>query len=361
MSEMRDMLLDSARRILADHCAPAEVIRAEQGEWPAALWQALESAGLPLMLVPESLGGSGLDWADALALLRLAGRYSAPVPLGETLLAADLLARAGIAPPSGPLSVAPARAGDAPRLENGDGPALSGTLRRVPWGRYAAGVAVVARAGDDWRVALADPADGVIEEGVNLAGEARDEMRFERAPVRVGEALAEADAGFVLRMHGALVRAAQMTGAMDRALELSVAYAGEREQFGRPIGRFQAIQQQLAVMTGDVAAAGAALEAAGERLGRGDAWFFAAVARTRIAEAAGPAASVAHQVHGAMGFTYEHSLHLSTRRLWSWREEFGSEREWGERIGRALAVRGADALWPLLTETETGDPHPPRD
>jgi len=236
---------------------------------------------------------------------------------------------------------------------------LSGTLQRVPWGRYAAGIAAVVRDGDGRRVVLVDPAHGVIEEGVNLAGEPRDGISFERAPVRFGELLPEADVSFLLRMYGALVRAAQMTGAMDRALELAVAYAGEREQFGRPIGRFQAIQQQLAVMTGDVAASSAALEAAGERLGREGAWFFAAVACARIAEAAGPAASVAHQVHGAMGFTYEHSLHLSTRRLWSWREEFGSEREWGERIGRSLAARGADALWPLLTETETGDTQPP--
>ncbi len=355
MNEMRTLLLDTAHRVFQDHCRVDVILGAEQGAWPAPLWDAVESTGLPLMLAPEALGGSGLAWPDALAVLRVAGSHSLPVPLGEAMLAADLLGQAGIAPPSGPLTVAAAGTQDAPRLtRQGDGWLLSGALRRVPWARHAAGVAVLARYRQAWHVALVDPADAVIEQGANLAGEPRDTLTCERVPLRVCGALAAAEPDRGLWMHGALVRAAQMTGALDRALELSVRYAGERVQFGRPIGRFQAIQQQLAVMTGDVAAAGAALQAAGERLEGPGAWLFAAIAKVRVSEAAGPAAAVAHQVHGAMGFTYEHSLHLSTRRLWSWREEFGNELEWGERVGQALAARGADALWPLLTETEAG-------
>ena len=69
----------------------------------------------------------------------------------------------------------------------------------------------------------------------------------------------------------------------------------------------------------------------------------------RGGEAAGTGAAIAHQVHGAMGFTYEHSLHHATRRLWSWREEFGNEAVWAARLGRMVAERGADGLWPFIT------------
>ncbi len=71
----------------------------------------------------------------------------------------------------------------------------------------------------------------------------------------------------------------------------------------------------------------------------------------RVGEAAGNGAAIAHQVHGAMGFTYEHSLHQATRRLWSWREEFGNEAHWAELLGHMVAARGADALWPFVTGT----------
>jgi len=74
-----------------------------------------------------------------------------------------------------------------------------------------------------------------------------------------------------------------------------------------------------------------------------------AVAKVRVGEAAGNGAAIAHQVHGAMGFTYEHSLHHSTRRLWAWREEFGNEAVWAARLGRMVAERGADGLWPFIT------------
>lgn len=100
-------------------------------------------------------------------------------------------------------------------------------------------------------------------------------------------------------------------------------YAGQREQFGRPIGRFQAIQQQVALMAAEVATSRAA----------------AVIAR------------IAHQVHGALGFTLEHPLRLATTRLWSWRDECGNEAAWQAEIGRAALDAGSDGLWPLVTGT----------
>jgi acyl-CoA dehydrogenase len=147
-----------------------------------------------------------------------------------------------------------------------------------------------------------------------------------------------------------MARAAQMAGALDSMLEQGVTYATERKQFGRPIANFQAIQHSLAVVAGHVAASGLAAEQAFRAADAAlDPSFEIAVAKVRVGEAAGIAAGLVHQVHGAIGFTYEHSLHFATRRLWSWRAEFGSESGWAMELGRRVAERGADALWADLT------------
>ena len=157
-----------------------------------------------------------------------------------------------------------------------------------------------------------------------------------RAPIRVS-------------WHCALCRSVQMAGALERVLEYSLQYANERVQFGRPIGKFQAIQHMLAVLAGQAAASSAAADAAVEASRLAPDEFAVSVAKSRVGEAAGKGAEIAHQVHGAMGYTREHNLHYSTRRLWSWRDEFGNESCWQGRLGRAVAASGADALWPMLS------------
>jgi acyl-CoA dehydrogenase len=103
------------------------------------------------------------------------------------------------------------------------------------------------------------------------------------------------------------------------------------------------------VLAGHTAAAGMAAAAAFRAAERGDPAFEAAAAKIRVGEAAGVGAGIAHQSHGAIGFTYEHHLHFVTRRLWSWRAEFGGEGEWSERLGRQACARGADQLWADVT------------
>jgi acyl-CoA dehydrogenase len=151
--------------------------------------------------------------------------------------------------------------------------------------------------------------------------------------------------------YGAAVRAAQMTGALERILMQTVEYARTRVQFGKPIAAFQAIQQQLAVLAGHVAATGIASDTAFDDLAHAARRARSvAVAKIRAGEAASAATSIAHQVHGAIGITKEHSLHFATRRLWSWRAEFGAEAYWAEQLGRAACSAGADAYWPAVTQ-----------
>jgi acyl-CoA dehydrogenase len=133
-------------------------------------------------------------------------------------------------------------------------------------------------------------------------------------------------------------------------LAWTVQYAGERQQFGRPLGKFQAIQMELAEMAGEVTAVTALTDAAVQAMDRGsDFVLAAAAAKVRAGAAVEVVARLAHQVHGAIGFTQEHKLHHLTRRLWSWRDEAGSELVWSRVLGAGLLADGPDVLWPALT------------
>ena len=216
-----------------------------------------------------------------------------------------------------------------------------------PWGRQARQLVAVAG------TVLARSRRSAVEcrPGSNLAGEPRDEIVCDTA--LAADSVASLPAGIdrpLLYRLGALCRAAQIAGALEGAMAMATQYAVDRVQFGRPIGKFQAIQQQLAILAEEVAAADVAVSSAiALASGGGDLAFAAAIAKIRSGEAAGKVAEIAHQVHGAIGFTHEHSLHHLTRRLWSWRDEFGLESDWSIALGRAVAARGPAALWPLLT------------
>jgi acyl-CoA dehydrogenase len=344
MNELQTILADTVTRLFTDRVTQDIRESAEKGEWPAALWQAIEESGLTLPQIPEAQGGGGGTWQDAYIVVSAAGRFAAPLPLAETMVGAWLLSEAGLEVPTGPLTIAPVQEAEHVSLDHGaSGWRLTATATRVPWGRAAHHVVVAA----DGMIALVDAGAAQIEPDVNLALEPRDTLIWRAAPVVAARAERLPPDG--LRLLGALVRSAQMAGGLEYLLAQTVRYVGERKQFGRPIGSFQAIQHQLALLAGHAAAAGIAAANAFRAADRGDAAFEIAVAKTRTGEAAGLGAGIAHQCHGAIGFTYEHSLHFVTRRLWSWRAEFGAESFWAAEIGRGVAERGADALWSYVT------------
>jgi acyl-CoA dehydrogenase len=323
------LLTDAAARLFGD--------LAEKRNDPfTALWAPVEEAAFPLLLVPEADGGFGGSWADAFAVLRLAGYHALPLPVGEAIIAAWLLNRAGLEMPEGLATIAPEADG---KLANGR---FTGTLTNVPWGREANDV-VAAQGGQLIRL---NPADATVEPHQNIADEPRDTLRFTDAAAT--SAPSDAD----LTKLGALIRTAQIAGAMDAALAQSIAYANERVQFGKPIGKFQALQQNLAVFAEEAAAVNCAGQAAFAAAGKydGAADFEVAAAKLRANMAIGIGTSTAHQVHGAIGFTKEYSLHPLTRRLWSWRSEFGSDSHWSGILGKQVIAAGADAFWPTLTE-----------
>jgi acyl-CoA dehydrogenase len=316
--------------------------RTEGTGFDAALWATLEDTGLARLTLPAAAAGSEGTLADAAVVLAAAGAHAARVPLVETdLLAGWLLHASGIEVPDGPLT---AVCGDL----DVEGDRVRGQLARVPWACAATGVAV----STPTHVVLLGPDALTVTDGTNVAEEPRDAVAVQGTALAVAPAPGEV--AEELRLRAALGRAMLLAGAARGALAASVGYAGERVQFGRPIGRFQAVQQQLALAAAEVAAASAAASAAARTATadgiRSDAGRFAvAAAKARTSEAAGAVARIAHQVHGAIGFTREHDLRLLTTRLWAWRDEDGSDAEWNAQLGAAVLAVGAEGLWPLVT------------
>jgi acyl-CoA dehydrogenase len=339
MSEVRELMLRSLDRIVADTLdVNARVAADGAAGWPQKLWAALEAQGMTAI---GEVAEGDLGFIDAMALVRRAAYHALPVPLAETVLARRLLARAGIDVPDGALTVAAPAAMATASQRDGK---LAGKAAAVAWGGSAAGI--VLGIGDG--VVLADGSGAVIEPGFSMAGEPRDTIDLAKAKVLASAPLPEA--ARIVEAEGALLRAVQISGALACVLDHCLTWANDRVQFGRPIAKFQAMQHMLAQLAAETAAAGAAADLGLEASISAADRFAIAVAKARAGEAAGKGAAIAHQAFGAMGFTREHQLHYATRRLWSWRDEFGAESYWQAEIGRSVAARGADELWATLTE-----------
>ncbi len=353
VSEVRAMLIESATRLFADHVDAKLLDAAKRDGWSPTLWRIVDEAQLPLISIAEEAGGAGGSLSDLAAILRIAGRFSAPIPLAETATAGWMLARCGLRIAGGPLAFGPVHGETVTARRHGTQWKLSGSMQRVPWARIAQRLVVLASSPEGAIVACVDPGQCKVSPGRNLADEPRDDVVLD--DVAAAESLAAPAAAGVnhaaLALRGALTRSLLMAGALERALELAARYATERSQFGRKIGQFQAIKQELARFAGEVAAAvAAALSAAGALERCEDPLLAVASAKIRTAQAAHEGVLIAHQVHGAIGVTDEYALHHSTLRLWAWRDEFGNEAAWADKLGRAFAAAGADQLWPLLTK-----------
>ncbi len=366
MSEaMNDSMIEqSAARLFASQVDRALLTRFEAGEFPRALWQRAVDQGLTLALATEDAGGIGASWAEAYPILRGIGYWQVPLPLAETMIAGLLLSLAGATVPDGPIALVEENSDNAFVLtgndnDSGGGAQLTGSALRVRWASACRWALVSLAEPNGRQLALVDlhHADSVtLTARANMANEPSDDLQLRGAPclARLANPLPGLDSP--LRTLGAVASSAMMVGAMEWLLEQSVQYATDRVQFGRPIGKNQAIQQQLALLAGEVAAARvAAIVACSDAPGVAASdcrasVFSAAVAKIRCGEAATRATSIAHQVHGAIGFTYEHSLNFATRRLWAWREAYGADAWWAARLGQAVIQGGAAGFWPAITD-----------
>jgi acyl-CoA dehydrogenase len=350
-----DLLDTTVARLFADLMtvgAPAQSLPPEQAL--QHVWEAVAGLGIPHLFLPEAAGGFNGSWCDAGVVFRRIGLHALPAPVGETLLAHRWLQQAGAPAPEGIITIgrcaqATLRAGARSETR------FSGRVAAVPWGAQARWLLVAYDGNDTSGWALLPTASAhSMAAGSNAADEPRATLRYLDAPVVLN--WTAPDAVPALCAAGALLRAGQMAGALETTLQLAVEHAGERHQFGRAIGKFQALQQQLAVLAEETAAASCAAHSACQAADGGDAGFEIAAAKLRANRAAAQATAIAHQVHGAIGFTREHPLHRFTLRLLAWRAEFGNDRHWADYLGRSVTRAGAGPLWQQLTARDARAP-----
>jgi len=351
------------------HAVVADLLTSAQadpagGSWSEAterpVFDRLVAEGWTRVGLAESLGGSGGDIHDAAAVVAACAGSGHLLPAAEVVIsAARLLELAQLELPADaqcpiPL-MTPGSRDEAGRVRV--------RTQRVPWARWASHFLVLVADGDQTLVASIDATTADVSPGRNLADEPRDDVTVHGVtptamavvPRPLDEVLAQ------LRLAGALARSVQMAAAIESVLELTTRYCGDRRQFGRRIREFQAVQQELAALTGESAAATAALTHALAHLPAPLGWPVApiATAKIRTGMAATRAARSGHQLHGAIGITLEYPLQKFTRQLWSWRDEYGTEYEWAGLLHADVVTDHASA-WERLAPVESDDPVPVR-
>jgi acyl-CoA dehydrogenase len=332
MQEQDDLFADAARQLLQGECTPARVRAIEAGGSPRALWESLEQAGFADALVPEDAGGAGLALAQLFDVWSLAGAHALPVPLGETMLARALLAGAGVERPQAAIALAEG-------LLQPDG-----SLHCAPVRLGAVAGSVLVQHGQGWSllpVAQAQPEKAAFCLDVNLRWSAGQV----RAAPSLGIALPD---GLDLRTLQACLVAAQLAGALMEVFQRTLQYANDRQQFGRPIGKFQIIQHELAQISEHAFSSRMAAQIACESDSLAPDALRVAVGKARTSEAVVVVADFSHSIHGAIGFTEEFDLQLFTRRLHHWRATAGSEGYWHEQAGEALLADTAPLALDLI-------------
>ncbi|MEO1957468.1 MAG: acyl-CoA dehydrogenase family protein, partial [Methylophilaceae bacterium] len=308
MNELVKLVEESATRLFKDFSEAGAYDSMEAGTFPIRLWNDFLTDGWLRTTLAEEDDGAGLGLAGGYVLMRLAGYYAAPIPIMEPLLGLYLLSQAGM-PLTDELFI--------PVVLDDDSIGDNISITGVPWARDAAGLVVVFTSNGSTYINLLRPENYTVITSQNMAGEPRDDVQLNVNPLDGAEQLNGDITASQISSWLALGKSVMTAGALQRVLERTVEYATERSQFGRQIGKFQAVQQQLAVQAELTSASNCAVDAAIGHIGTAQEWELIACAKITTAEAAGYAAKTAHAVHAAIGFTHEYPLQLSTRRLWS--------------------------------------------
>ena len=363
LSDDQRALQEAAEDLLDGYASPLQVrghLTSGQGHDPK-LWSAMAEQGWMGVTLPESDGGLGLSWVEAAVLCEAVGRHTAPAPFVPSMLALDALVRARGT--SGAVAAATSR-----WIE----PLLSGTaIGCVAWSREAWAVTVnddgtisgrpdpvqAAAAADVvvvWTPTALYAVDLVVvgrpvqepsvDQTANLAW-----MDFDHTPA---SKIGDAEAATALLDRGAVASSAQLLGGAGRVLEMSAEYAKDRVQFGHPIGSFQAVKHRCADMVVDVegmrssawyaawclSAAPAPADPA-VRTDDDEVHIAASAAKVWCADAAKRVMASGLQVHGGIGFTWEHDLHFYLKRSQLDQLTFGDAAFHRERLAGLLRAR----------------------
>jgi alkylation response protein AidB-like acyl-CoA dehydrogenase len=361
------LLRNAARAFLEEHMKPAaaRLLWDDPRGESEALWKEMAQLGWLGLSLPEAHGGSGLGMVESSILLEELGRAACPGPYWPTMLVAHAIAEAGTEAQQARW-LAPIVTGDvrgaaalldadldwnpeavATRAEKtASGWQLSGVKRYVAWPHVAGVLLVPARAPEGLSLFLVDPAAAGLtsspvqsmDPGLRLA-----HLTLERVPVRAEDVLGAPGAAAPrlsgLLRRGAVGAAAEMLGAARRCLDMAVGYAKVREQFGQPIGSFQAIRHKCAEMLLETENSHSAVYYASWALDAGadDAATAASIAKSYVGDAARKVCGEAIQVHGGIGFTWEYDLHMYFKRAKALEAQYGDADYHREQILRAVA------------------------
>ncbi|MES2011572.1 MAG: acyl-CoA dehydrogenase [Pseudomonadota bacterium] len=313
---MHNAYSDALDSVLRDCCTPAVIRAIERGEDHLPLWQSLQDSGFADCLLPEAAGGAGLPLDELAPVLFALGRRALPLPLGQTLFARALLHAAGLAVPAEPIALA-----TFDMDESATDAVLAAGGVQAAW--------FLVQEGTQCMLLPRDRAQ------VRATGAHADLAVVLPRPASDGLPLFTLPAG-TLRQIGACLHAAQLAGAMSHVFDMTLQYANDRQQFGRAIGKFQAIQHQISVMAEHVTAARMAAQIACAGSGWQPDPLRAAIGKLNASEAVTPVAAIAHAVHGAIGITEEYDLQIYTRRLHAWQLADGSQTYWARVVGEAV-------------------------
>lgn len=310
--------------------------------WSDDLWSQLHHGGFTTI-------GADATLEDHAAIAKAVGKHAIPLPLSDVGLARWAADRAGLTLPEDAVVMCGGLEErdrlDSIVLETGR-VRLDGAVHRVPWGRHATALLVPVTVDGGTRWAVVDRNQLEVRESLNLANEPRDDLRLVGVEAReVGSAGARPRE---VRARGALLRSLAAVGAMELVLDASLLYSEQRQQFGRAISGFQAVQHHLVQIAEGVASISAAVDSA-VRCAPEHRLMMVAAAKAMLGEQAAILTRLAHQVHGAIGATEEHPLQARTRRLWSWQDEFGTAADWANFLAEQLVFPESPGAWPVLS------------
>ncbi|WP_397539346.1 acyl-CoA dehydrogenase family protein [Rummeliibacillus pycnus] len=346
MSEIKDMLIDVVEKIFKDHVQKETVDLVEEGKWAENVWSILNENGMLGIAISEDAGGADGDLEDLLNIYRLVGKYAVPIPFVEYTFANFLLELVKL--PVTDRKVTYTVNTNEKLVFTGD-QTVRGTLTNVPWARHADELVAIAKGEEGEYLVKVALADTILEQNINLSCEPRDTIILENVKVLHKSVVALTPEQLQTIMHvETATKVALMAGIIEKINDLTVQYTKEREQFGRPIHRFQLVQQHLALLAGETVIIRSAVDNMIAALVENRHQNEVILTRIRIDEATKTVSTSAHQVHGAIGVTHEHNLHQYTRRLWSYRDEGVPQSEWSEILAKEL-LQSDESLWESLT------------
>ncbi len=299
-----------------------------------AIWSEIAGSGFLDVMLPEEKGGAGLSLKEAGNLFKLEGYFNLPVPFASTLLARSWLDGSGQTIPEGSVVIATMGV----QISEGQGQIV---INKFPFGHRAARFLVLA----NQSCYLLAQEKAVVHEVYHAGLFASVSWRLEEAIELEVSAQALED----LRNLAALAALVPSVGAMERIFEMTLEYANQRQQFGRPLSKFQAIQHQISVLAEQVWAARMAAQIACNSNNHHPDPNLLAIAKYQVSFVSDQVADISHAVHGAIGITEEYALHFYTRRIREFKSEAGTQSYWAKRLGHHVLGQEGETVLSMLT------------